>query len=184
MINLLPPEHKRNIRAARANSLLIRYNVLLAGVLAFLMLAIGVVYVYLSNTKATAEITIKENKEKVAGFNATEQEAQLFRQNLATAKQILDREVNYTTVILKISNVLPKNTVLTNLTLDASSFGKETTLSAETKSYDDAIILKDALSQSGLFTDVHFQSITSSTSTTYPVTVNLSVTFKKEAAKT
>ncbi len=184
MINLLPPEHKRDIRAARANTLLIRYNILLVGVLAFLMLAIGIVYFYLSTTKAGAETTIKENKEKVAGFIATEQEAQLFRQNLATAKQILDREVNYTKVILKISNTLPSGTVLTNLTLDASSFGKETNMVAQAKSYDQAIALKDALNQSGLFTDVHFQSIVSSGSADYPVTVNLYVTFKKEVAKT
>lgn len=182
MINLLPPEHKRDIRAARTNTLLIRYNLLLVGVLAFLLLAIGVVYVYLSNSKASADMTIKENKEAVAGFAATEQEAQTFRQNLATAKEILDREVNYTDVILNISRALPSGSILTNLSLDASSFGKETTLAAQVKSYDKAIALKDALSQSGLFTDVHFQSITSSSNADYPITVNLFVTFKKEAA--
>lgn len=184
MINLLPPEHKQDIQAARTNTLLIKYNLLLLGVLAFLMLAIGVVYVYLSNTKAGSEITIKENKEKVAGFASTEQEAQIFRQNLSTAKQILDREVNYTNVILKISRILPSGTVLTNLSLDASQFGKETTLAAQVKDYDKAIALKDALSQSGLFTDVHFQTITASADGDYPVTVNLFVTFNKEAAKT
>ena len=184
MINLLPPEHKRDIKAARANTLLIRYNVLLLGIFVFMLLAIGVVYVYLANTKAGAETTIKDNQAKVANFAAVEEQAQLFRQNLATAKQILDREVNYTKVILRIANTLPSGVVLSNLTLDAASFGTETTLVAQTKSYEQATALKDALTNSGLFSDVHFQSIVASEGGgDYPITVNLYVTFKKEAAK-
>jgi Tfp pilus assembly protein PilN len=183
MINLLPPAHKRDIQAARANSLLIRYNFLLLSVLAFLMLSIGVVYVYLTNTKASAETTIRDNQAKVAGFTPVEEQAQSFRQNLSTAKQILDREVNYTQVILALAKVLPNGVVLTSLSLDAATFGTETTLAAKAKSYEQAIALKDALSQSSLFSDVHFQSIVASEGTDYPVTVNLYVTFKKEAAK-
>ena len=53
MINLLPPEEKRQLRAARTNTLLLRYNLSLVGAVVFLGLAIGVTYVYLSNTKVT-----------------------------------------------------------------------------------------------------------------------------------
>jgi len=183
MINLLPPDHKRNIRAARANNLLIRYNFLLLGVLAFLLISIGVAYVFLSNAKASAEATIKENQAEAVEFASVEEQAQLFRQNLSTAKQILDREVNYTDVILTLAHTLPAGVVLTNLNLDAATFGTETTLAAKAKSYEQAIALKDALSQSSLFSDVHFQSIVAGEGTAYPVTINLLVTFKKEAAK-
>lgn len=184
MINLLPPEHKRDISAARANTLLIRYNILLIGIFVFMLLAIGIVYVYLATTKTNAETAIKDNQAKVAGYADVEEQAQLFRQNLATAKQILDREVNYTKVILAVSKVLPNGVILSNLTLDAASFGTETTLIAQTKSYQQATALKDALTNSGLFSDVHFQSIVASEGGgEYPVTVNLFVTFKKEAAK-
>lgn len=186
MISLLPPETKREIGAARANTLLIRYNILLLGTLGFLLLAIGVVYVFLNTSKATAENTIKENEAKVANFSTIEEQAQQFRKNLATAKQILDREVNYTKVILEISQILPSGVVLTNLSLDAATFGTETTLVAQAKSYEQAIALKDAFSQSPLLSNVHFQSINAtegSTGNPYPVTVNLNVTFKKGAAK-
>lgn len=184
MINLLPPEDKRDIRAARANTLLIRYNVLLVGVFLFLMLAIGVVYVYLSTAKATAEATMQENTAKVGNLAATKEQAEAFRKNLSIAKEILNKEVNYTKVILKVAESMPAGTVLTGLSLDASTFGKETTLAAQTKSYEQAIKLKDSLSQSGLFTDVHFQSISASTDgSNYPITVNLMVTFDTKAAK-
>src|SRR5262245_15442644 len=112
MINLLPPQHKQDIRAARANSLLIRYNFLLLGALAFLMLAIGIVYVYLTSAKASDEKTIKDNQSNVAGFASVEEQAQIFRNNLSVAKLILDKEVNYTKVILSIAKVLPAGTIL------------------------------------------------------------------------
>jgi Tfp pilus assembly protein PilN len=184
MINLLPSENKRELIAARTNTLLVRYNVFMIGAVVFLFIAIGVVYVYLGNAKATAEKTIAENQSKVIGFKDVEEQATEFRQNLTIAKQILDREVNYTHVILRIAKLLPSGTVLSGLSLDSATFGTQTTLVAKAKSYEQAIALKDSFSKSDLFSDVHFQSITTTEgASAYPLTVTLNVTFKKEAAK-
>lgn len=184
MINLLPPDAKREIQAARANNLLIRYNLLLVSSSIFLLLAIGVVYVYLNNVKTGAQATISDNQAKVADFTPIKNQADLFRQNLSIAKQILDRQVNYTKVMLEIAAILPSGTILSGLNLDASTFGTETTLVAQAKSYDRALALKDAFSESALFSNVHFQSITSTEGASdYPMTVTLNVTFKKDAAK-
>lgn len=196
MINLLPPEDKRQIRAARANSLLLRYNILLLGAIVFLFLAIGGVYVYLQSTKTSAEQTISDNESKVAGFSKVQGEAEQFKSNLTIAKQILDKEVTYTSVILKISHLLPSGVVLDSLNLDSATFGTATTLTAKAKNYNDAIALKNAFQDSDIFTDVHFQSIstssgsdsssssgTDSSSSDYPVTINLSVVIKKEAVQ-
>lgn len=184
MINLLPKQHKQELAAARANSLLIRYNVALIGSLLFLLLVIGVAYIYLNNAKMVAENTIRENQAKVSDFSSVEEQAQDFRQNLTIAKQILDREVNYTKVMLEIADLLPSGVVLSSLNLDSATFGTPTTLTAQAKSYDQALALKDAFSQSSVFSDVHFQSITAAEGVaSYPLTVSLNVTFKKEAAK-
>lgn len=184
MINLLPRQHKHELVAARTNSLLIRYNVIMAGALVFLLMIIGGTFVYLSNAKATAENTIKDNESKVTGFADVEQQAQAFRQNLAIAKQILGREVNYTKVMLEMSQLLPDGVVLSSLNLDSATFGTETTLTAQAKTYDQALALKDAFSKSSLFSNVHFQSIsTTETTGDYPLTISLNVTFKKEAPK-
>ncbi|MDX2776564.1 PilN domain-containing protein [Streptomyces caniscabiei] len=184
MINLLPPDEKRQIRAARTNTLLIRYDFLLLGVVAFTAIAIGAVFFYLNNTKATAEATISENRLKASGYAAVEKNATEFRSNLATAKQILDREVTYTKVILDIAHAMPGGTVLESLNLDASTFGTPMTLVAKAKGYNEAIALKDALQKSSIFTDVHFESIVvNDADANYPITANLSVTIKKDAAK-
>jgi Tfp pilus assembly protein PilN len=186
MINLLPPDEKRQLRAARTNLLLLRYNFFLLAAIAFLGLATGATYVYLTSTKANAEQTINDSKAKVSAYSATASQAQLFRTNLTVAKQILDHEVTYSKIIIGIAQILPSGVVFTGLSLDASTFGTETTFTAQAKSYDRALALKDAFQASPLFSNVHFQSITAggtSQNTTYPVAVNLNVTIKKDAAK-
>ncbi len=186
MINLLPPEDKRQLQAARTNTLLIRYNIALIVSVAFLGMAMGVVYVYLGNTKASSEQIINENTAKASGYSAVASQAELFRSNLSIAKQILGNEVTYSKVILSIASLLPAGTTLDKLALDSGTFGTPTTLSAQAKSYESALELKNSFQKSSLFSDVHFQSITSNTGTgagVYPYTVNLDVTIKKDAAK-
>jgi len=186
MINLLPSEDIRQLRAARSNTLLIRYNILLLAGIVFLGLMTGVTYIYLTSTKATAESTIAENRDKVSDYSQIEDEAEEFRNNLATAKQILDKDVSYTKVILEISQLLPGGVILDNLTLDPQTFGSETTITAQAKDYASALALKDAFEQSSLFTNVHFQTITVNETPQdagYPISANLNVTIRKEAAR-
>ena len=81
MINLLPPEEKRQLRAARTNTLLARYNIILLVAVVFLGLAIGVVYLYLTNTKASADQTVRENTSQTSQYAGVLTEAQQFRSN-------------------------------------------------------------------------------------------------------
>lgn len=181
MINLLPQEEKRQLQAARTNTLLIRYNILLLCVVAFAGIAIGVGYIYLSQTANNAKQTLQSNQAKVSQYASVETKATQFRQDLSTAKTILDNEVTYSKVILQIAQLIPSGVILQNLDLDPQTFGSETTLVAETKDNNSAIALKDSFSQSPLFSDVHFQSITNSGQGAYPYTVDLNVIIKKDA---
>lgn len=180
MMNLLPPEEQRQLRAARANSLLLRYVILLFVVAGFLSLSVAVTYFYLTSTITSADEAIAENQAKVSGYQDVKKSAETFRSNLTTAKQILNNEVTYTTFILKLASLMPAGTVLDKLALDSQTFGTATTLSASAKTYDDAIELKDALQASALFEEVSFQSIvTNSNQNGYPLTITFNVTFKK-----
>lgn len=184
MINLLPLEEKRQLRAARTNTLLIRYNILLIIIVAFTGLAIGVTYIYLTNTETNAKQALQDNEARVSQYASVQTQANQFRQNLATAKQILDNEVTYSSVVLQIAQLIPAGVVLQSLDLDSHTFGSDTTLVAEAKDYTSAVALKDSFSKSSLFSNVHFQSITDSGSNGgYPITINLDVTIKKGAAQ-
>jgi len=183
MINLLPPEDKRQLQAARSNTLLLRYNFLLVGAVIFLLSATGVVYFYLNTTKASAEQTIKDNDAKVSDYASVETQANSFRSSLSTAKQILDQDVAYTKVILEISQLLPPGVVMDTLSLDAKTFGTPTTFAAKAKNYDAALKLKDSLQSSSLFSNVYFASISGDGDSSYPINVSLNVTIRKDATK-
>jgi hypothetical protein len=183
MINLLPPEHRTQLRAAQANTLLLRYNIALVAAVIFLALALGFVYLYLSSSKANAERTITENQAKVGTYAQVENEAQSFRTSLTTAKQVLDKEVTYSKTVLAIAQLMPKGTVLQDLNLDVATFGTPTTLVFQAKDYDTALAIKDTFQASPLLSNVHLQSISQATGEGYPFTVTLGLTINKDAAK-
>lgn len=182
MINLLPPNEKQELRAARSNTLLVRYNIFLVAGIAFMILAAGVVYVYLNTTKANAETLISENELQTSEYVDVERRANEFRANLQIAKQIFDRKVNYSDTALKLASLMPSGTILETLTLDSATFGSPTTINAKAINYERALALKNSFEKSDLFTDVNFQNIAGSDEDGYPITANINVTFKKQGA--
>jgi Tfp pilus assembly protein PilN len=184
MINLLPLESQSQLRAARANTLLMRYNVFLIGAFVFIGLALGFVYFYLETVKTSAEQTISENNARVNTYATVQAEADAFRSSLSTAKDIFDKEITYTKAVLNISRLLPAGTALQTLSLNDKTFGTQTTFAIQAKDYNAALALKDSFQSSALFSNVHFESITSSSGGgAYPITVNLNLTMSKDAAK-
>lgn len=182
MINLLPDTHKKEFRAARANVILLRYNFVLLGAAAFLLLAGLIVYAVLNNSKAIAESTNTANSHRASEFEPTRKATDEYRKNLETAKKILNNEVVYTDLAFAITNLLPKGVTLDALDLDAKKFGASTLLSAHAKDYAAVSELKRVFEDSALFSDVHFQTITSETnqdSPKYPIGVTINVTMKK-----
>lgn len=186
MINLLPRDEKRQLYAARTNTLLVRYNIALIVSITFLGIAMTAAYLYLNTSMASSQQTIVDNEARATGYATIQSQADIFRSNLAIAKQILDAEVAYTKVTIAIAALMPQGTILDKLNLDSSTFGTPTILTAQAKNYDSALALKNTFQKSSLFSDVHFQSITtggSGQASGYPYTVSLNVTIKKEAAK-
>lgn len=185
MINLLPPETKRQLRAARANVLLFRYTVLLAVSVGFLAIGTISVYFVMGAIKNNAENTITDNHSQISNYTAVQAEANEFRSNLSTAKSILDNEIIYSDTVLDIARIIPSGVVLSNLSLNAESFGSPMVINASAKSYDRAIALKTSLEQSGMFSDVQFSTISGSTgeggSSSYPYSVTINATLNKDA---
>ncbi|MEO5950505.1 MAG: hypothetical protein ABIQ04_03590 [Candidatus Saccharimonadales bacterium] len=181
MINLLPLQNKKDIQAGRTNLLLVRYNILLVGALLFALAAVGVLYFYLSSAKASAEQTISDNKSKVGEYAVIETQASAFRSHLVTAKQILDQEVVYTKIILQISRLVPPGVVIDNLSLDPKTFGTASVITAHCKTASDATALKESFQNTTLFSNVHFENLSSTIGDTtgYPFTVSLNVTLNK-----
>ncbi|MGB4762410.1 MAG: hypothetical protein WBP12_03595 [Candidatus Saccharimonas sp.] len=191
MINLLSPQDRKELAAARTNTLLLRYVTLLGMFIGILVLEIGAVYVLISNDKARNEAVIAENALKTAEYEPTRQQAASFRTNLATAKYILDKQVPYTELILILANNLPEGSVFDSIALNPTTFGTPTSLNVRTTSYQKSIDVKNALQaikigDKPLFSSVAFSSVTRSEDDKdkdYPYTTAYTVAYTKDILK-
>lgn len=110
MINLLPPEERRQLGAARSNTLLLRYSIVLLFILALLGSEIGGSYIFINAERARNEETAQENAAKTSQYAATRQQAEAFTSSLSTAKQILDDQTPYTALVLALAKAIPSST--------------------------------------------------------------------------
>jgi Tfp pilus assembly protein PilN len=184
MINLLPYESKKQIRAARSNVSLVRYLILIGVSMVFLAGFSATIYVVLVQTKASAENTTTTNESKESSYSAAEAEATTFRANLATTKTVLDQSVSYSNVMIAIAGALPAGVIIDSLTLSPATIGVPIALEAHAQNNDEALLLKKNFSESPLFSNVSIQSLSSDgdTDSNYPVAITLSVTINKVAA--
>ncbi len=181
MINLLSPEDKKQLAAARTNTLLRRYVFLLAVVVAVLALEMTGVYLFLGADKQRSEMAILENNKKTAEYSQTQAAATKFKSDLATAKFILDKQVDYISLITGVAQALPNGAVLETLVLNPETFGLPTTLTIHTNSYGLAIDVKKDLQKSAVFSDVSFLSVSKdeAADNPRPYTAVYNVTFAK-----
>lgn len=153
-----------------------------SGVLLIALLLVGT-FVVLKTSRDDAQQRIDATHAETAGYNSTEQAAEQFRKDTATAKAILDNETTYSALVYRVANAVPKNVVLNSLELDSQTLGSKATMNAVARTYSDAVGLKNAFeSKPELFSDVHFESLVSGAAgDDYPVQVSLSVIIKKDA---
>jgi Tfp pilus assembly protein PilN len=188
MINLLPAARKADIRAARINVILMRYIVIMIVAIIILAGLIIAAFIVLDTTRDSAETKVAQNQERVTNYGTVKAEADAFRSDLATAKSILDGNANFTKLIYRIASIVPPNVILDSLALDPKTFGTQTSLNAEAKTYNDATKLKNAMLQnSDIFSNVQLQTVTTeesgSSGNSYPVKITLSVTINKSALR-
>lgn len=183
MINLLPAQAKKEILAGRSNVLLVRYIWATIALLALLGILSLLSYLLLQQTKADLQTSIKDNEQQSVEYTQVRSQSDQFKSNLATAKSILDKQVNYTRIILDISKRLPKGVVLDSLNLDTASFGKPMEIAGRAVDHRAALALKNSLQASDIMTDVKFKSLTSLTEPGgYTIAVTMEVTIKTEVA--
>lgn len=157
MINMISPEQKRDIRAARINVILVRYAVILVLLAVLVTLIYGLGFWLVEKDKIAVNDKLSSQVEQSKVFAAVEHDANTFRQNLTIAKTILDKETSYSTFLTTLASDLPSGTLLTNLSIGTATTAtqKGLTLDARTSSYAKVLELKNRLEQSVLFENVN-----------------------------
>lgn len=191
MINLLPPEAKRQMRAARSNVVLRRYFVILliglgltAGVFLFGIQITVAQRVEADKIKAKSEASARDYAE-------TRKAADNFTKDLATAKTILASDIKFSDLITDIAGVVPSGVILSDLSFTAENLNAPLVINARATTYDNAVKLKNSLEDSPIFENVSFQRVSSegtesqATEITakYPVIATVSVKLSKRSNK-
>lgn len=163
MINILNPDQKRQIRAARVNVLLVRYAVMLISLAILIGAIYGIGFWVVGNEKKAVEGKLASQSAESKAYEAVEKEAETFRQNLNIAKTILDKEISYSTFLTTLASDLPTGAVLVNLSIggpasNAAAAQAGLTLDTRANSYVKVLELKNSLEQSELFENVSIVS--------------------------
>jgi Tfp pilus assembly protein PilN len=182
MINLMPTETKRQIRAGRVNVILLRYIIVLACALAFLVLIAGVAHIILDNTKANAQAVINANQTKTTDADDTVAQVAALNASVSSGKQILDSEVDYSKILTSIGALVPKNVIINKLTLTSASFGTPISIQLFAKTSADLTAAQTSFTGSALFTGVTLPSISQSGGNAqYPASATMTATLNKVA---
>jgi len=185
MINLMPDDVKKEIRSARTNVILTRYIIVVLLAFAFLVLLLAGSYVVLTQTKNSAQQLIDSNDTKAEVYSTTKAQVDALSGSLSETKTLLDQEVLYSNVLVNIGQQMPEGTVLSGITLNASSFaGTPVTLKAYAKTTEIAVSLREKFQSTPIFSNVNFESVSDSDGINgYPVSVSMTLTVTKAAAQ-
>jgi Tfp pilus assembly protein PilN len=193
MINLLPPNTKKQLRAARVNVILLNYC-LLIGLTALLLGGVFAVGFWAdSNDQQLAAQAKTQSDSAAQSYGTIRKEAETFAKDLGVAKTILTNNVNFSQLILDIAGVVPSGVILNNLSLGTSSQNAPIDVNGRAVSYDAAVSLKNSLDASPIFENVNIVSINQIDTSTlvdptpetlrYPFVINLKAQFSKKPAE-
>jgi Tfp pilus assembly protein PilN len=184
MINLLPDETKRQIRAARANTSLIKYVIFLGFSVVFLGLACGTAYLSLMNSKTSAENIIANSQSKNNSNSSVTSQYNTIVANFAIASSILNQQVSYSNIIMDLAAALPTGTVLDTISLTNDTLNAPMALKIRAKTTDAVATIKANFQKSSMFSNYSLQSLSSSASngSGYPVEISIGITINKNAA--
>jgi Tfp pilus assembly protein PilN len=192
MINLLSPNMKKQMRAARMNVTLYHYCMLLLST-ALLLGAVFAVGFWTNYNSLQLALGDKANNATAAqAYAKTRAAAEDFAKNLASAKTILAGNVSFTELVLDIAGVVPPGVVLNTLTLGANTAANAPIdISGRATSYGGAIALKNSLDSSPIFENVSIVNVSQADVSTpgqtsplvqkYPFSLSLKAQFTKNA---
>lgn len=186
MINLMPDDAKRELRAARTNVVLLRYMFVIALAATFLLAILAGAYMVLGRTQESAKQLIATNDLKADVYSATEAQVATLSSGLAETRGILNQEILYSKVLINIGQLMPTGTVLNEVALDSQSFsGTPIKLTVYAKTTQDTVALQNNFKNSPLFTNVSFEKVSDNSAGIdgYPVSATLTLSLNRRAAQ-
>lgn len=182
MINLLPPDLKRDYLYGARNTMLMNWALAFAaGLLGLGMLATyGLVTLQKSSTSYSTQVSMAQQQLDDQNLKGTEKQVKELSSDFKLVVQVLSKEVLFSKLLRQIATVIPSNAILTGLTINQVSGGIDITAAA--KDYETATQLQLNLQDptNKIFSKADIVSISCSASAqnaSYPCAVQIRALF-------
>jgi Tfp pilus assembly protein PilN len=138
MINLLPPDAKKNIVYARRNTKLAHWATAMVFLIVGILAVVLAGQIYISRTVVSYEAQIEQTQEqlKVQKLGETQKRVQDMSNSLKLVVQVLSRQVLFSALLRQIGAAIPQGAILTGLSINQVQGGID--LSAAARDYDTA----------------------------------------------
>lgn len=182
MINLIPKQEKRDLEAARRNTLLLKYSII---VLSASLVMAGIMYGYsmlLSNTEASAKNLIETNSTEAGIYSDTKKEVGILTEKLSSIRTVTSNEVKISKLLVNIANLMPAGTIVNSIEIDSQNISNPSTMKVSGKSTENIVALQTAFRSSTIFKEVNFETIAENDNDPrgYNASVTLNVVFNQE----
>lgn len=129
MINLLPPEDKKRLRAARRNTIWVRYNLFLFAALIALNIVIGAVAFMIQIDKGSIQAKIADNQQTNSSVSAekTKKQVETLKADMKIAKTLLDNQPDYLYGIINFYSSIPENCIFPTIGSEQLTYNKQYT---------------------------------------------------------
>lgn len=162
MINLMPPQIKEDLLYARRNVLLVQYCIL-AGVVSVALVAIMSFGLTLMNSDEGAiKDAISEREATLATLKTNEDQARVLAGQITTISALLNKELDYSDIIVQIGGLIPEGATLQNLNLLQTVKTEPLTLTVIVDEQAKGAVLQQNFESSPLFSGADIQTISPS----------------------
>lgn len=179
MINLLPYDIRKQLKAARLNNMLIRYLVLILITAIFIAIICAISFLLIENSRPkqqSAVVSITESNPET--YENSLIEFNKIKNNIKIAQEVIAKQTSFSEAMLEISDKLPKDSILENIKITNGSQVELTILAKESNITDQ---ISTAFQNSNKLTNFSISSneTNKSTNSNYSIKIKATATLNR-----
>lgn len=130
MINLLPYEQKKELKAAHTNSMLIRYVTFLIFAFGFLLLVCLGAYLILTTIKITNDKITEDQSSSQTVSSTLQTKINDANSSITAAESIIGQEKLYSSLLTNLGSILPAGSKIDSISIDDTTSAINLTIRA------------------------------------------------------
>lgn len=160
MINLLPYDTVKELRAGQTNAHLLNFIVMLAVAVVFVACVTALAYIGLLAARNDAMERDTSAQQALAARSQDSKQIESFRKSLDDAEKITSVQARYSEIFIAIGKALPSNAVIKNLSVEPANINQGIDMTVYSKTKEAMTEIKNNMqANEEVFKDVSFSSV-------------------------